>query len=390
MYRFVYGFLLVIMTASAINAESPFPAFEVYTIDRIGSSIGQTSLADVDKDGDLDWIAGCSRNAGSAIWWFEYQGPDKWIRHDLGKGNTDVGGSMYDVNQDGWIDMVSGSKLLLNTGKPRTDPFKEYEVGAIYSHDTEFADIDKDGKMDVIANSDESGLFWYTIPKNPTEKWISHLIASAKDYKIHGSVSPKAVGDLDGDGDNDVVTGQAWYENADGKGLKWIQHKNIDFGEKHQYGIAVRTWVLDMDGDGDEDFVQAEADNPDARVAWFENDGKGNWTRHIIKDKGEKWDFHSLALADFDLDGDMDIYAGAGPLSAPNTYACFIWENKAGAKARPTTDLWVEHKIAQKPCHEAKAADVDGDGDIDICTKPWEGGNEHLYLRNMLKENQQK
>ena len=36
-------------------------------------------------------------------------------------------------------------------------------------------------------------------------------------------------------------------------------------------------------------------------------------------------------------------------------------------------------------CHEAKAADVDGDGDIDICSKPW-NGNEHIYLCNMLKE----
>jgi len=40
-----------------------------------------------------------------------------------------------------------------------------------------------------------------------------------------------------------------------------------------------------------------------------------------------------------------------------------------------------------KQCHEAKAADVDGDGDIDICTKPW-SGNLHIYLRNMLVEDQ--
>ena len=38
-----------------------------------------------------------------------------------------------------------------------------------------------------------------------------------------------------------------------------------------------------------------------------------------------------------------------------------------------------------KRCHEAKAADVDGDGDIDICFKPWRG-SLHIYLRNMLVE----
>jgi len=38
-----------------------------------------------------------------------------------------------------------------------------------------------------------------------------------------------------------------------------------------------------------------------------------------------------------------------------------------------------------KQCHEAKAADVDHDGDIDIVTKPW-SGNLHIYLRNTLVE----
>ena len=32
---------------------------------------------------------------------------------------------------------------------------------------------------------------------------------------------------MDGDGDQDIVTGQAWYENVDGEGLTWKRHKNI-------------------------------------------------------------------------------------------------------------------------------------------------------------------
>jgi hypothetical protein len=194
------------------------------------------------------------------------------------------------------------------------------------------------------------------------------------------------VGDIDGDGDADVVTAQAWYENTDGKGLRWKAHRNIPFGERHRYGVGVRTWIGDLDGDGDADVVQAEADNPDGRVAWFENDGKGSaWKTHMIQDEGERQDFHSLVVADFDLDGDQDVFSGGGPLSAPDSHKCYVWENTAGPKGRPTSERWVEHIVARKPCHEAVGADVDGDGDIDICSKPWSTGSEHFFLRNMAK-----
>ena len=60
---------------------------------------------------------------------------------------------------------------------------------------------------------------------------------------------------------------------------------------------------------------------------------------------------------------------------------CFIWENTDGEGTE-----WKRHEIlVDHECHEAVAADVDGDGDIDICTKPWKG-TTNIYLRNMLVE----
>jgi hypothetical protein len=355
----------------------------VHRIDNWGRNIGQTALADVDKDGDLDWIAGNASHAGSIageICWWEFLGPDKWTRHELGKGYTDVGGAAFDVDGDGWVDFVAGSKLLMNSREPRTRPFEAFDIGTIHSHDTEFADVNGDGRMDLVANSDKAGLFWYEIPADPRQKWPKHEIAALKFHKVHGGVSPKAVADLDGDGDPDVVTARVWYENL-GRGSKWKPHPNIELGEEHRYGVAVRTWLGDLDGDGDIDFIQAENDNPDGRIAWFENDGRGNWKRHMIRDKGKAQDWHSLAVADFDGDGDTDIYSGAGPLSDSKKFACYIWENTGLAKA------WIEHELlAGKQCHEAEAGDVDGDGDTDICTKPWNGTNEHLFFENRLKD----
>ncbi|MCB1123923.1 MAG: VCBS repeat-containing protein, partial [Verrucomicrobiae bacterium] len=258
--------------------------------------------------------------------------------------------------------------------------------GTIYSHDTEFADVNNDGRMDAIANSDESGLFWYEIPDDPTRRWTSHTIATADEHEVHGGVSPQAVGDLDGDGDNDVATGAVWYENLNGTGTKWKRHGVLTFGGYHKYGLALRTWVGDLDGDGDADIVQSGADNPFGRVAWFENDGKGKFTLHVVKSYEDRQDFHSLAVADFDNDGDYDIFSGGGPLTANKDFKCYIWENTSGLGESPRGDKWEEHVLARKHCHEAVAADVDQDGDVDIVFKPWSGEKEHFFLENRVVE----
>ena len=374
-----------VVVAAPTATRQSFPAFSYHRIDNIGRQIGQTALADVDRDGDLDWIAGQADRTGGDIWWWEYQGPDRWVRHLVGQGNTDVGGAPFDVNADGWLDFLSGSVLLLNTGSPRERSFIPHHVGTTYSHDTEFADINGDGRMDAIANWDKAGLFWYAIPADARQRWTSHLIASSDAHEVHGGVSPRAAADIDGDGDRDVVTAQGWYENTDRAGMSWRLHRNLDLGERHQYGVAVRTWTGDLDGDGDQDVVQSEADNPDGRVAWFENDGTGSWTRHLIKDKGGRQDFHALAVADFDLDGDLDVFSGGGPLSLTGTQTSYIWENLAGSPGRPTRDRWREHVIGKWPVHEVEAADVDADGDIDLAAKPWTEGNEHFFLRNLKR-----
>jgi len=358
-------------------AYGKLPNFEHHRIAQIGDKMGQTSLVDVDKDGDLDWIAGCR---SGDIWWFEYKGPNDWIRHMLGqKAPTDVGGTAFDIDGDGWVDQASGEAWYRNTGKPREEQFKKYLNGAISSHDNVAADIDGDGELDLLAMSDKSGLFWYKMLSDPTRKWKSYKVGGG----VHGGIDPAGVADIDGDSDNDIVRSNVWFENEDGKGIKWKEHKNIDFGQPGaRFPLMTKTWIVDLDRDGDNDIVQAEGDCVSGRVAWHENkNGQGQqWTRHLIADKTAQ-DLHSLAVADFDNDGDLDVFSGGGPLTESPPHKWFIWENLDGRGQN-----WKAHIILTGPrCHEAKAADVDNDGDIDICSKPW-NGNEHIYLRNMLKE----
>jgi hypothetical protein len=244
------------------------------------------------------------------------------------------------------------------------------------------SDINRDGKLDMVAISDQKDhtvTVWYEIPANPRDKWIEHKIGGG----IHGGVGPAGIGDLDGDGDNDVVRGDVWFENVDGKGLQWTEHAGLTPLGGHRpdrYGLAIKIWICDLDKDGDPDIVEAEADTVDGRVFWFQNQGKGmSFKCHPISPDHTKQDFHSLAVADFDNDGDLDVFSGGGPLTETPPHKWFIWENKDGRGGG-----WIQHEILSgKRCHEAKAADVDGDGDIDICSKPW-NGDEHVYLRNLL------
>ena len=369
-----------IWLAASWAGAADFPSFELHEIGRIGRNMGQTSLVDVDRDGDLDWIAGCQ---GGDVWWFEYRSPDDWVRHQIGSNaRTVVGGTAMDLDGDGWVDQVSGGTWFRNPGSPAGKEFTRFESEAVPCHDNVAADVDGDGRLDLIAMQDTQGVFWYSIPADPTKPWKSHRVGPA----VHGGVDPRGVGDLDGDGDNDLVRSTGWYENADGKGTRWNWHENIDGGNGGRFKDTTKSWVVDLDRDGDNDIVMCDADIEagDGRVHWFENaDGRGgSWTRHPIA--SEKGDLHTLSVADFDNDGDLDVFSGEGPLGgtgADGTHRWFIWENADG---RPTR--WIERVILVGPrCHEGVAADVDGDGDLDICSKPW-NGDRHVYVKNLLVE----
>ncbi len=380
----VPAMLLLALIFADRPAQAALPRFEYHKIAEVGRQMGQTSLVDIDKDGDLDWVVG----ERARTWWFEYAGPDEWIQHDLGQGiRTDVGGTAFDIDGDGWIDQFCGTGWYRNTGRPRTESFEPHQSGAIVCHDNVAVDINGDGRLDVVAVSDQKDhlvTVWYEVPADPRDKWVEHPIGGG----IHGGAGPQGVGDLDSDGDNDVVRGDVWFENTDGKGTAWKERTGLTppgGNRPDRYGLAIKVWVCDLDRDGDLDIVEAEADSTDGRVFWFENEGKAaTWQCHLLSADHTKQDFHSLAVADFDNDGDLDVFSGGGPISQ-DFHKCFIWENADGKAAR-----WKEHLILEgKRCHEAKAADVDADGDIDICTKPWDG-NLHFYLRNMLIEDKAK
>ena len=63
--------------------------------------------------------------------------------------------------------------------------------------------------------------------------------------------------------------------------------------------------VTDMDGDGDLD--AATCAFGDKEAWWFENDGHGRFTNHLVTTNQEAYDIRAF---DMDLDGDLDLLIG--------------------------------------------------------------------------------
>ena len=79
--------------------------------------------------------------------------------------------------------------------------------------------------------------------------------------------------------------------------------------------------IGDIDGDGDIDGVTCGKDS--FVVAWYKNDGKGNFSKHVIHDDQAAYD---IRLVDMDVDGDLDVL-----VAGQNSRNVVWYENQLGS-----------------------------------------------------------
>lgn len=264
-----------------------------------------------------------------------------------------------DLDGDGDVDVLSASEdddtiaWYQNNGSGSFTAQTPLNTNASTAEDVYAADLDGDGDVDVLSASRlDNTIEWYENDGATNPTFTAHTITTL----ASGATSVYAA-DLDGDGDIDVLSSSqfddtiAWYANDGAASPTFTRHvvsTSVD--------LAYAVLAADIDGDGDLDILSASAG--DDTIAWYESDGTGlpTFTRQIVATPP------GLALAvyaaDLDGDGDLDV------LSSSAGDQTIAWHENNGA----TDPLFTEHVLttAHTFVPAVYAADVDGDGDVDI------------------------
>jgi YVTN family beta-propeller protein len=205
-------------------------------------------------------------------------------------------------------------------------------------------DIDRDGDLDIVVGTGGSQNRVYK-NNGGGSNWTAVNLGTGSDF-----TRSIALGDVDGDGDLDIVMGcnnqNVVYIN-DGTGNVWSA---VKFGTGTDSTSSV---VLgDVDGDGDLDIVVG---NNGEQSMVYKNDGTGTtWTGVNFGPTNDPT--YSVALGDVDGDGDLDIVAGI------NSEQSVVYKNDGTG----TTWTGIAFGSGVDSTGTIALGDVDGDGDLDI------------------------
>jgi len=224
------------------------------------------------------------------------------------------------------------------------------------------------GPLQVVLSWENGagGLQALTLPADPVnDRWTWEQI------------SPTSLGegidngDIDGDGDLDLSLG-----------LVWLRNDNTSWSEFTVYtpatGAADRVLLVDMDRDGDLDTLIGYEDDPEGKLAWYENSGDPTalWPEHLIANLVNP---QSVDFADIDGDGDIDVIAGEHrrfSYQDPANATIFAMENLDGVGGS-----WRQNVIYVGDEHHdgGQLADFDNDGDLDVVSIGWTHNRLHIY-----------
>jgi len=294
--------------------------------------LGAAQVADMDNDGDLDLVVSSDNHSGSSVQ------ADIYVYENPGPGAVTGNWSFH---------RVTPSTLALH-----------------HINDMEISDLDADGRMDIVVRSLETSnsnvnqihIFFQNNGSTYTRKTINTNISQSEGL---------AVGLIDSDNKPDITFTGHWLKSPNNPRTQNYTLLNIDSNYKN-INQNTKEAIGDIDGDGLNDVIIAPAETfrngGNTHLAWYKNPGNTsstNWQRNILLALTNNT--HTVKLGDLDNDGDLDVVTG------------IPWENSVSdisvnAHYNNGSGVFSAPQIIEsgKGLYSGVVFDIDNDGDIDI------------------------
>ena len=357
----------------ALSTDAPASPESHMFDDAFYNSFGVDAV-DVDGDGDVDVVGAAAGSYKVLVWFNDGAAIPAWTRQQVGTDHPGATGvAIADFDDDGAPDIVACSEIangdircwLNDGGSPVAWDEQDVDLNWGEAYDVHAADVDGDGRIDIACSAYTPGdVAWWRNGGGDPIVWTRHYV----DQDLRGAHSVWS-GDLDGDGDLDLVGAGAlansivWWRNDGGDPIVWTAAtiSSTVFGAR-----SVRTG--DIDGDGRLDVAATGATGA---VRWWRNDGGDPvaWTEQTIRSNFVGG--HQVQIRDLNGDGRLDVL-GVGYY----VHDVAWWENGGGD---PTA--WTEH-IVDYNCRVplcVNAGDLDGDGALEVLASSYELGQFLWY-----------
>lgn len=282
--------------------------------------------------------------------------------------DADVGAMAFaDVDNDGDKDLLVTGKggpilttLYLNNGSGSFTALSNPSLVNVYGGDVKFLDADNDSDLDVFITGSTSS------PSNTSNLYLNngsglYTLATGSSFELMQG-GKNDVGDVDGDGDIDIIiTGQNSSGNPvskiylnNGSGI-YTQQSPSPFTNL-QSGAAR---LIDIDNDGDLDLLLCgENSSGQAITELYSNNGSGLFTSNTSSTI-DSFTNSDIAIGDIDNDGDIDfIICGQ---SGSNIATKLYLNNGSGVFSELTGTPFAPVMLGT-----VKLADFDNDGDLDV------------------------